>query len=40
MELFNLAVDIGIVSKGGAWYTFTSLPDSPKFQGLKKLETF
>ena len=24
MELFNLAVDIGIISKGGAWYTFTS----------------
>ena len=40
MELFNLAVDIGIISKGGAWYTFTSLPDSPKFQGAEKARDF
>ena len=29
MELFSLAVDIGLINKGGAWYTFSSLPDSP-----------
>jgi len=40
MELFNLAVDIGLVQKGGAWYTFTTLDDSPKFQGAEKARDF
>lgn len=40
MELFNMAVDIGIISKGGAWYTFTELEDKPKFQGAEKARDF
>ncbi len=40
MELFNLAVDLGLISKGGAWYTFTSVKDSPKFQGAEKARDF
>jgi len=40
MELFNMAVDIGIISKGGAWYTFSDLEDSPKFQGAEKARDF
>ena len=40
MELFSLAVDIGLIHKGGAWYTFSSLPDSPKFQGAEKARDF
>jgi recombination protein RecA len=40
MELFNLAVDIGLIKKGGAWYTFTTLEDSPKFQGAEKVREF
>ena len=35
-ELFKLAVDIGLIAKGGAWYTYTSLEDKPKFQGAEK----
>ena len=40
MELFNMAVDIGIISKGGAWYTFTGLEDKPKFQGSEKARDY
>jgi recombination protein RecA len=40
MELFNMAVDIGIISKGGAWYTFADLENSPKFQGAEKARDF
>lgn len=40
MELFNMAVDIGIISKGGAWYTFSGLEDSPKFQGAEKAREY
>jgi recombination protein RecA len=40
MELLTLAVDMGLVSKGGAWYTLTSAPDKPKFQGLEKTRQF
>lgn len=40
MELFNIAVDIGIISKGGAWYTFTELEEQPKFQGAEKARDF
>ena len=35
-ELFKLAVDIGLISKGGAWFTFSSVEDKPKFQGAEK----
>jgi hypothetical protein len=36
MELFNLATDLGLIDKGGAWYTFTTVKDTPKFQGQEK----
>ena len=39
-ELINLASDIGIINKGGAWYTITSLEDKPKFQGTEKVRAF
>jgi len=35
-ELFKLAVDLGLISKGGAWYTYSSIEDKPKFQGMEK----
>jgi recombination protein RecA len=41
MELINLAVDIGLINKGGAWYTlsFTN-DDKTKFQGAEKVRNF
>ena len=39
-ELINLASDIGIINKGGAWYTITNLDDKPKFQGTEKVRAF
>jgi recombination protein RecA len=39
-ELVNLASDLGIISKGGAWYTITTLDDKPKFQGTEKVRAF
>lgn len=35
-ELLNFAVDIGIINKGGAWYSY----GSEKFQGLEKLRQY
>jgi recombination protein RecA len=40
MELLTLAVDLGLINKGGAWYTLTSLEDKPKFQGLEKTRQY
>jgi recombination protein RecA len=40
MELLMLAVDIGLIHKGGAWYTLTSVEDKPKFQGTEKLRQY
>jgi recombination protein RecA len=40
MELLNLAVDLGLVSKGGAWYTITSVEEKPKFQGMEKTRQY
>ncbi len=39
-ELINLASDVGIINKGGAWYTITVLDDKPKFQGTEKVRNF
>lgn len=39
-ELVNLASDLGIINKGGAWYTITGLPDKPKFQGVEKVRLY
>lgn len=40
MELVTLCVDLGIIAKGGAWYTLSSVKDKPKFQGTEKLRQF
>jgi recombination protein RecA len=40
MELLNLAVDLGLINKGGAWYTMTIVEDKPKFQGLEKARQY
>jgi len=40
MELVMLCIDLGIISKGGAWYTLTSVDDKPKFQGTEKLRQY
>jgi recombination protein RecA len=39
-ELINLASDLGVIQKGGAWYTIPSLDDKPKFQGVEKVRAF
>jgi recombination protein RecA len=39
-EVINLASDLGIIHKGGAWYTITSLEDKPKFQGVEKVRNY
>lgn len=39
-ELFKLGVDLGIINAAGAWFTFTSVPDKPKFQGAEKATEF
>lgn len=40
MEAITLASDMGIIHKGGAWYTLTSVADKPKFQGTEKLRQY
>jgi recombination protein RecA len=40
MEAINLGSDIGIIHKGGAWYTLTSVEDKPKFQGAEKVRQY
>ena len=40
IEAINLASDMGIITKGGSWYTLSSLPDKPKFQGTEKVRQF
>jgi len=40
MEAITLASDIGIIHKGGAWYTLTALDDKPKFQGTEKVRNY
>lgn len=35
-ELMNFAVDIGLINKGGAWYTY----GKEKFQGMEKLRQY
>lgn len=39
-EAITLASDMGIIHKGGAWYTLTALPDKPKFQGSEKVRHY
>lgn len=40
MEAITLASDMGLIHKGGAWYTLTGLPDKPKFQGTEKVRQY
>jgi recombination protein RecA len=39
-ELINLACDLGVINKGGAWYTITCLDDTSKLQGVEKVRAF
>lgn len=39
-EIVQLASDIGLINKAGAWYTITSLEDKPKFQGVEKVRLY
>ncbi len=39
-EIINIACDIGLINKGGAWYTLTSEKDNPKFQGTEKVRAY
>jgi recombination protein RecA len=39
-EAINIGADIGIIAKGGAWYTLTSIENKPKFQGAEKVRMF
>jgi recombination protein RecA len=40
MEAITLGSDMGIIHKGGAWYTLTAVEDKPKFQGSEKLRQY
>ena len=40
LELFNMCVDVGLITQAGAWYTFDTLDDTPKFQGAEKARDF
>ena len=40
MEAINLASDLGLIHKGGAWYTLVSSKDKPKFQGTEKVRAY
>jgi hypothetical protein len=40
MEISMLATDLGLIHKGGAWYTLISVEDKPKFQGTEKLRQY
>tara|TARA_B100002019_G_C21274933_1_gene604911 strand:- start:10996 stop:12003 length:1008 start_codon:yes stop_codon:yes gene_type:complete len=39
-EIMMLAIDIGVISKGGAWYSFEIEGEKKKFQGTEKLRQF
>ena len=40
MEAVCLASDIGLIHKGGAWYTLIGVADKPKFQGTEKVRQY
>lgn len=40
MELLTLAVDLGLINKGGAWYTIKNKEEKVKFQGLEKTRQY
>lgn len=39
-EIINLACDLGVINKGGAWYTISCLDNPPKLQGVEKVRAF
>ena len=39
-EIINLASDLGLIHKGGAWYTLNTIENKPKFQGAEKVRLF
>lgn len=39
-ELLSLAVDLGLVAKGGAWYTIKTDGEDLKFQGMEKTRQY
>lgn len=40
MELLSLSVDLGLIAKGGAWYTISTVEEKPKFQGMEKTRQY
>lgn len=39
-ESISMACDIGLITKGGAWYTFDFMKEPAKLQGMEKAYTF
>lgn len=39
-ESITMACDIGLISKGGSWYTFNFMEEPEKLQGMEKAYTF
>jgi recombination protein RecA len=39
-ELLSLSVDLGLIAKGGAWYTISTVEEKPKFQGMEKTRQY
>lgn len=39
-EIVNIASDIGLINKAGAWFTLTTEKDTPKFQGAEKVRAY
>lgn len=40
MEIINIACDVGLITKGGAWYTCEWMEQPQKFQGAENLRQF
>jgi intein/homing endonuclease len=39
-DVANLAADMGLITKAGAWYTLKTVKDTPKFQGIEKVRNY
>jgi recombination protein RecA len=39
-EAISLGSDMGLIHKGGAWYTLNCVDDKPKFQGTEKVRQY
>ena len=40
LEIINIASDLGVLHKGGAWYTLDVGEDKQKFQGIEKVRAY